>query len=49
MNTHKCIEIHLLFIFNFLFSLTKNEILKELLHLVVDKPSDDVEDSVKYK
>ena len=29
--------------------LTGDEILKELLHLVVDKPSDDLEDSVKYK
>jgi len=29
--------------------LTGDDILRELLHLVVDKPSEDLEDSVKYK
>lgn len=31
------------------FSLTKPEIFTELLHLIVDQPSEDVDDTLKYK
>lgn len=34
---------------SFLFSLTQDANMKELLHLVVDQPPDDVEEAAKYK